>query len=276
MLMATSSPRAASVPAFVRAGGGVRVVLGPAPGGAVPLTMAESGGYRIRFPRTREGVLINTGGGMAGGDRMAVGVAAKPGADAVLTTQAAEKIYRSDGPEAEVAVSLALEQGSRLAWLPQEQILFDGARLRRTLDVTLAADTSLTLVESMVFGRLAMGERVETGGFRDRWRIRREGRLVFAEDVRLEGSVVDHLERPAVGKGARALATFLDIAPGVESRLERARELLAGASCECGVTAFQGMLLARFLSRDPQALRTELASFIAAYRGRPMPRSWQT
>jgi len=213
---------------------------------------------------------------MAGGDRMIVDIVVQGGADAVLTTQAAEKIYRSDGPDTEVAVSLALEPQSRVVWLPQEQILFDGARLRRTLDVALAADASLVLLESVVFGRVAMGERIESGGLRDRWRIRRDGRLVFAEDVRLEGAVAEILARPAVANDGRALATFLHVAPNAEGLAERARHLLATASSECGVTAFDGMILARFLSTDPQALRTDLTGFVAAYRGTPMPRSWQT
>src|SRR3712207_2637130 len=140
MLMVPRSSIAARVPAFVRAEGGVRVVFGTGPRGAVPLTVAESGGYRVRFPRTGEGVLINTGGGMTGGDRMNVDVALRAAASTVVTTQAAEKIYRSDGPDTEIAVALALDLGSCLAWLPQEQILFDGARLRRTLNVTMPSD----------------------------------------------------------------------------------------------------------------------------------------
>jgi urease accessory protein len=221
-------------------------------------------------------VLINTGGGMAGGDRMNVSIAARAGADAVLTTQAAEKVYRSDGPDTEIAVALTLESKCRLAWLPQEQILFDGARLSRTLEVTLPADASLILVESVVFGRLAMGERVETGRFRDRWRIRRDGRLAFAEDVCLDGAVAGTLARRAVANDARALATVLHIAPDAERHAHGARDVLAVGSCECGLTAFDGMVLARFLSADPQALRTDLARFVEALRGEPMPRSWQT
>jgi urease accessory protein len=288
MLMASPPSTAWRVPDFVRADGRVRVVFGAAARGAVPLTIAESGGSRVRFPRTGEGVLINTSGGMAGGDRMNVSIAARAGADAVLTTQAAEKVYRSDGPDTEIAVALTLESKCRLAWLPQEQILFDGARLSRTLDVTLPADASLILVESVVFGRLAMGERVETGRFRDRWRIRRDGRLVFAEDVCLDGAVAGTLARRAVANGARALATVLHIAPDAERLAQDARDVLAErlahdardvlavGSCECGLTAFDGMALARFLSADPQALRTDLARFVEALRGEPMPRSWQT
>ena len=264
------------MPVFVRAEGGVRVAFGATPRGTAPLTIAESGGYRVRFPRTGEGVLINTGGGMTGGDRMSLDVAVGPGADAVVTTQAAEKIYRSDGPDTEIVASLDLQRGSRLAWLPQEQILFDGARLRRTLDVAMSADAALTLVESVVFGRQAMGESVHTGAFRDRWRIRRDGRLVFAEDVHLDGAVTASLNRRTVANGARALATFLHIAPDAERQLEAAREGLTGAASECGATAFDGMLLARFLGADPQALRADLARFIEAFRGAAMPRSWQT
>jgi urease accessory protein len=274
--MASLSSKASRVPDFVRADGGVRVVFGAAARGAIPLTIAESGGYRVRFPRTGEGVLITTGGGMAGGDRMNVSIAARAGADAVLTTQGAEKIYRSDGPDTEIAVSLTLESKSRLAWLPQEQILFDGARLSRTLDVTLLADASLILVESVVFGRLAMGERIQSGRFRDRWRIRRDERLVFAEDVHLDGAVAEILARRAVASDARALGTFLHIAPDAERLAHDGRCVLERASSECGLTAFDGMVLARFLSTNPQALRADLARFVEALRGEPMPRSWQT
>ncbi len=276
MLMISPRAEPAAIPAFVRAKGGVRLVFGSIARGTAPLTIAETGGYRVRFPRTGEGVLINTGGGMTGGDRMRVDALVQAGATAVLTTQAAEKIYRSDGHDTGMAVSLALEEASRLAWLPQEQILFNGARLARTLDVAMAPDAALTLVESVVFGRLAMGEAVEEGTFRDRWRLRRDGRLVLAEDVLLDGRISDTLKRPAAANGARALATFLHVAPEAEAQLEAARSVLDNAASECGVTAFDGMLIARFLAADPQVLRADLARFIEAFRGEPMPRSWQT
>lgn len=277
MLMKT--PLSQALPAFVRAAGGVRVEIGRTARGSAPLVVAESGGYRIRFPNAGgacEGVLINTGGGMAGGDRMAVEASLREGAAAVLTTQAAEKAYRSDGPDAEVAVRLVLASASRLEWLPQEQILFDGARLRRTLDVAMAGDASLTLVESVVFGRVARGEILESGAFRDRWRVRRDARLVLAEDVRLDGAIQNTLARKAVGNGARALATVLHVAPDAETRRDDARAALDDARSECGASAWNGMLVARFLSPDPQALRADLARFLERFRGRPMPRSWQT
>jgi urease accessory protein len=276
LMVAPPSLTASNVPAFLRARGGVRVVVAASGEKSAPLAIRESAGYRIRFVRTGEGVLINTGGGMAGGDSMRVDVSVLARATAVVTTQAAEKIYRSDGPETEVAVSLALGPQARLDWLPQEQLLFDGARFRRSLDVAMARDASLTLVESVVFGRLAMGETVETGMFRDRWRVRRDGRLVFAEDVRIEGDIRSIMARKAIADGARAAATVLHLAPDAERRCDEARALLADSTCECAVGALDGMLVARFLSPDPHALRTDLSVFLERFRGEPVPRSWQT
>lgn len=279
MLMSTPRvPALGSVPESVRSRGGVRVVVGVTPRGSALLRVAESGGYRVRFPRaerTCEGVLINTGGGLTGGDRMSLEAVVTAGASAVLTTQAAEKIYRSDGRDAEVAIDLTLEAASRLDWLPQEHILFDGARLRRNLDVRMAPDASLTLAESVVFGRLAMGEAMERGSYQDRWRIIRGDRLILAEEVRLAGPVQAILARKAVAGGALALATVLHVSPDAESRREAARAMLDDAMCECGLSAWNGMLIARFLSSDPHILRADLARFLERFRGRPMPRSWQ-
>lgn len=265
-----------SLPAFLRAKGGVRVVVGSSGAGSSPRTIAESGGYRIRFVRTGEGVLINTGGGMAGGDRMRVDLNVLAAAEAVITTQAAEKIYRSDGPESEVEIRLSLEPRARLDWLPQEQILFDRARFKRSLDLAMPSDAGVTLVESIVFGRVAMGERVGAGTFRDRWRVRRDGRLIFAEDVRLEGGIDTMLARKAVAGGARAAATFLHVSPQAEGRTDEVRAMLADCSSERGASAFDGMLVARFLASDPHALRTDLARFLGRFRGQAVPRSWQT
>ncbi len=278
MLMAAPPALGQAVPAFIRARGGVRLTIGGTPAGSAPLAIAEGGGYRVRFPRGEgcEGVLINTGGGLAGGDRMTVDARVSDGAAAALTTQAAEKVYRSEDADTEIAIRLRLDQGSRLDWLPQEQILFDGARLARSLDVTMARDASLFLAESVVFGRIAMGETVQDGLFRDRWRIRRDGRLVFAEEVRLAAPIAAGLAGKAAADGARALATLLYVAPDAEKRLEGARAILEEARSESGASAFDGMLIARFLSPDPKVLRADIVRFVERFRGRAMPRSWQS
>lgn len=280
--MQRQMPDQALVPEFVRAAGGVRMVLGARSGRTMPLERAESGGYRVRFPRHSEAglcgvceaVLINTGGGMAGGDRMRTEVRVTQGACGVATTQSAEKIYRSQGPVTEIDVALRVESYARLAWLPQETILFSGSRWRRKLAADMAPDAELTILESTVFGRSAMGELIHEGSVHDRWRIRRGGRLVFADDVRLDDNPAELLSHTASGNGARAVATILHLAPDAEMRIDEARDRLASASSECGASAWNGMLLVRFVSGDAQLLRSDLVRFMEGFRGLPMPRSW--
>jgi urease accessory protein len=265
------------VPDYVRASGGIRVRFAASGERTQAIERAESGGYRVRFPRiaqTCEAVLINTGGGMAGGDRMRVDISLDGGAAAAVTTQAAEKIYRSQGALTEIEIDLNLAPGSRLDWLPQEMILFCGSRWRRNLTADIAADASLTIAESIVFGRVAMNEFIDRGFCHDRWRIRRDGKLVFAEDMRLDGNPAGLLAAKASGNGARALATILHVAPNADQRIEEARDLLAGASSECGASAWNRMLVVRLLSRDAQGLRADLVRFLAGFRHAAMPRSW--
>ena len=239
---------------------------------------AEAGSARVRLPRVPgpglEAVLINTAGGLAEGDRMTTGIEAGPGADLVLTTPAAEKVYKSEGNTTSVDVTLRLGSGARLDWLPQETILFDRARLARLLDVDLAPDASLLLFEATVFGRAAHDERVETGFFEDRWRIRRGGRLVYADTFRLSGPIAARLERPTIAAGARAVATLLYVAPDAAVRIEEARALLEGAASECGTGAWNGCLAARFVASDVETLRRDAARAIAGLTRRPLPRVW--
>jgi urease accessory protein len=265
------------VPDYVRASGGIHVRLAASAGRTQAIERGESGGYRVRFPRVTgvcEAVLINTGGGMAGGDHMTAKISFDSATAAVFTTQAAEKIYRSQGALTEISIELKLAADSRLDWLAQETILFCGSRWQRKLSAEIAADASLTIAETIVFGRVAMNEIVERGFCHDCWRIRRGARLVFAEDMRLDGNPACLLAAKASGNGARALATILHVAPDAEQRLDEARDLLGPASSECGASAWNGMLVVRLLSRDPQQLRADLVRFLEGFRQAAMPRSW--
>ena len=187
----------------------------------------ESGSLRVRFPSPEDeglsGVFVNTAGGVAGGDRFDIEIAAADGAKLTLTTAAAEKVYRAPGQAAELNIALKVAAGAHLGWLPQETILFDRARVRRRFDIDLDATASLLLCEIVVFGRAAMGERMEQGEFVDRWRLRRGGKLVFAETVRLDGDIGAKLARSAVAKGGAAIGTAL-IVPGDEALIERLRD----------------------------------------------------
>jgi urease accessory protein len=267
----------AIVPRSIRANGKITARFSAHASRSSVAELYEAGGYRMKFPKgpVCEGVIVNTGGGMAGGDRLALRITLEPEANIVLATQSAEKIYRADDEPAEVEVDLALAERSHLAWLPQETLLFSGARLRRQFRVDMAEDAALTLFEGVIFGRGAMGERLGEGLFRDSWRIRRGSKLVFADETRFDGPIADRLDRPAIGKGARSLATFLYIAPDAEQRLNDAREALTSVVCESGASAWNGMLITRFADRDPAALRQSAIGFLTQFRGASVPRVWQ-
>lgn len=237
----------------------------------------ESGSLRVRFPSPEgEGLsamFVNTAGGVAGGDRFDIDIAASEGAHLTLTTAAAEKIYRATGAPAELNVALKAADGAKLAWLPQEAILFNGARLARRIDVDLAASASLLLCEIIVFGRAAMGETMRHGEFVDRWRVRRAGKLVFAENVRLDGDIGDKLSKPSVGKGAVAIGIAL-IVPGDEALIERIRTVSESFGGEVGISAWNGFAMARFCAQDAAQLRSDMMAVLGRASGRALPRLW--
>jgi urease accessory protein len=240
-------------------------------------TVHEAGSLRVRFPSPEtdalSAVLINTAGGVAGGDRFSVSVCAEADAKLTITTAAAEKIYRSHGPDSEIGVDLKLADGARVAWLPQETILFDHAALSRRIDIDLAATASLLCAEIVVFGRTAMDERLQQGRYIDRWRVRRAGKLVFAETLRLDGDIGEKLARRAIANGGAAIATVL-IVPGDEALVARLRESAAHFGCEFGISAWNGFALARFCGVDAARLRGDVGALLKAVDGKILPRIW--
>jgi urease accessory protein len=239
-------------------------------------TVHEDGSLRVRFPNVEatalEAVIVNTGGGMTGGDRFAIDIAVGAGASLVAGTAAAEKVYRSSGADAEMDVRLALEESARLAWLPQESILFDRARLKRRIDIDLADGASLIMAEAVVFGRAAMGEAMAEGVFTDRWRVRREGRLIYADTARFDGNIAGKMAERAATNGGIAVATVL-VAPGADAALEQVRALGETFTGEVGISVWNGLAVARLCARDGTGLRHDLIAVLAAL-GTPVPRLW--
>jgi urease accessory protein len=239
----------------------------------------QDGCAKIRLPRDAaarglEAVLINTAGGLTGGDRLDWRVEAGSGAVLTVTTPACEKVYRARDGRAEVSVSLQAAAGADLAWLPQETILFDGGALSRRLEADLAADARLLVVEAAILGRTAMAETVRTGLLRDRWRIRREGRLVFADDLRFEGPVAAIADLAPMLGGGRAFASILLAAPDAAALLEPLRRAVGPQG---GASAFDGKLFCRLAAADGLVLRRALVRALAALRhGDPPPRVWRT
>ncbi len=240
--------------------------------------LRQEGCLKARFPRPHDGmeaVTLNTSGGVAGGDVLCSSVRVQEGAAVTIASQAAERFYRTlpDESSAVVRTEVTLEGGSALAWLPQEAILFDGCALDRKLSVEMAADAVFLGVESLVFGRAAMGERVRTARIRDTISVRRSGVLVLHDAVRLPERVGDALARRAIGGGARAVATIVLVAPDAAARLEGLRAALAAH--EAGASAWNGILLARIIAPDAAALRRAVAAGLTFLRGgRALPRVW--
>jgi urease accessory protein len=237
----------------------------------------EEGALRLRCPGPPapelQAVVINTSGGMAGGDRFELELVVGPGARLLLTSAAAEKVYRTLGPESTVTAKLTVAPGGELAWLPQETILFDRARLRRTIEVDLAADARLLLAEAVVFGRSGMGETIAEGLLFDRWRVRRDGRLLHAETARIDGPVAAMLAQSAVAKGGVAIATVL-LAPGDEAAVAAARAVSQQCRGEIGASAWNGLAMMRLVAADGAALRHDLVRILTAIRGTKLPRLW--
>ena len=243
--------------------------------GPEPLAhLRQSGCMRVLFPRMEQGtqaVLLNTAGGVTGGDRLAVH--ATSDGNLTLTTQAAERIYRAQaGETGEIRNHLTLGENGCLNWLPQETILFEGCNLNRSLQVDMAADARFLMVEPLVFGRALMGETLHTAQITDNIRIRRDGELVFADALRLQGDIHSQLQNPAVADGAGAMASLLLIDPAAETRLDALRRFLpktAGASL-----IRPGVLFARILAQDSFDLRKTLVPALRLLHGGDLPRTW--
>lgn len=245
----------------------------------------QEGAAKIRLPQTHNGpaldaVMINTAGGLTGGDRFNWSIDVGRDARTIITTQACERIYRTLEDTADIDVKITVGAGAALSWLPQETILFDRSALTRRLDIDLASDSGLLLIEPFIFGRQAMGESVREANLSDRWRIRRNGRLLHAEDLRLSGDIQATLARSSVTGGAIAMATMLFIHPDVGDLVEPLRRLLAPAGC--GVSAIHSgagdRLIVRAVAPGGFALRRALVPAIELCNrhltGTGLPKLW--
>jgi urease accessory protein len=190
-----------------------------------------------------------------------------------VTTAAAEKVYRSLGSDTEIGVKLDVGPGGMLAWLPQESILFDQVRLRRSIDVDLAVDARLLLAEAIVFGRSAMGESVVQGCLFDRWRVRVGGNLVFAETLRLDGEIARRLAHRAIAGGSVAVASAIKH-PGNDDDVATIRAMQDHFAGEVGVSVWNDLVVARLVAPEGAVLRRDLVAVLRALRAGPLPRLW--
>ncbi|MCH2165609.1 MAG: urease accessory protein UreD [Marinovum sp.] len=216
-------------------------------------------------------VSLNTSGGVTGGDRFRLRASLEPGAEATITTQAAERFYRALPAETgHVANHVCVAPQAKLHWLPQETILFDGARVQRATRFSLAVGAEALIVDPLVFGRHAMGERLSNVVFEDRWRVTQDGALIYADQMRIRGDAGALLAKTAAAQGA--MATLLYVSPKAEAVLDDARALLSG---HCAMTLLRpGVLFGRLFAEDAFSLRTLLLPTLTLLAERPLPRTW--
>ena len=283
MPMASVSDPASAPPELPRSRGRVSLAFARHGGATRVAHWSESGCTKARLPRSdgaAEAVLMNNAGGLTDGDEVAVEIGLGRGAAATVATASAEKIYRSRGPATTATNTLTLADGASLAWLPQETILFDRSRLVRRLHLSLAGGARFLGCESLVFGRLARGERVGHGFVHDSWRIHRDGRLLWADAFRLDGAIEAALRRPALLDGRHALATAVYVGEDAARWLDPVRDLLPEGEVRAGVSHRPGLLIMRLIAHATQALRAVLAAVLPPLRQAigagpaAMPRVW--
>ncbi|MDB5399500.1 MAG: ureD [Rhodopila sp.] len=263
-----------------RAVGELRVVVKRFGPETVLDELRQVGCLKARFPRRivsgwMDIVMLNTGGGVAGGDRLDVAIGLGAGTQATIAAQAAERFYRAlaaDAPS-RVRTRLTVQAGASLEWLPQETILFDRCALDRRLEVDIAPDACFLGVETVVFGRAAMGERVRQGWLRDLIRVRRGDQLLLHDAIRLDGEIDASLQRAAIGGGANVVATVVYVAPDAGDKLNAVRTAMGPA--EAGASVWNGMLIARILGTGSASVRrTVIAALDVLRDARPLPRVW--
>lgn len=260
-----------------RARGEVRLSSKHRDGLSVIGDLRQSGSLKALFPNVHDqglqAVLVNTAGGITGGDHFSVEARAGAKTTLTLTTQAAERAYQTQsGQTGKIKTRLTVESGARLVWVPQETILFDGCALQRRLTMKMESSARLLFAEPVVFGRAAMGERLTHGLFRDRVELCRDGETFFLDATQLKGDIAQQLAKPAVANAAGAMVLLVYVAPDAGAQLAHLRTLLpetAGAS-----VIGDDLLIMRALAADSYELRQFLVPILTHLTGDALPRPW--
>lgn len=262
-----------------RTEGALRLCFSARHGTTVASETFQSGALRVRFPRplgAPEAIILNTAGGLTGGDTLTIGLTAEARTKAVVTGQACEKIYKAAAhDQAVIRTQISLSGDAELDHLPQPTILFDHARLDRQTTVHVHQQSRLLALEAGILGRTAMAEEFRNGSLRDVWKVWRDGRLIFADALALTGEAARVLKSPWAF--ARAYATLIYVAPDAEKRLDEIRTILARCGlgdANAGASAWNGVLVVRLVAHDGYGLMHALAHILGAFRRSPLPRLW--
>ena len=250
-----------------RAKGLCRIVMGGSERGNEIVDVFQRSPLKVIFPRMggselKEAVLINTAGGIAGGDQLKCDVTAVANAAIAVTSQTAERVYRALDEPARILTKLKVTDGARLAWLPQETIIFNWARLQRETEVEISAGAELLALEWLVFGRAAHGEQIVGGQLSDRWRVKKDGRLIWADTFHVGEEVFPHLKRRALLGNCKAIATLIYFGPEFDKRLELLRDISGSFDCLCAATSVGGLIIVRLAAESSSNLKLALRALI--------------
>ena len=250
-----------------RAEGFCRIVLSGSAKGTRITDVVQRSPIRVMFPRTtgaaiEEAVLINTAGGIAGGDRLQSHVTALANASIAVTSQAAEKVYRALNETALVTTTLKVCDAAKLAWLPQETIVFNRARVSRKTEIELSSGAELLALDWLVLGRAAHGEDMVGGHVTDSWRVRKDGRLIWADSFRATHDVFPHLHRKALLSNSRAIGMLIYYGPDLDTRLEFLRHSARSLECHFAATSVDGLIIFRFAAMVTSSLRIALCNLL--------------
>jgi urease accessory protein len=219
-------------------------------------------------PGVCQTIIVHPPGGIAGGDRLALVIDVGADAHAQLTTPGAAKWYRSTGAAARQTFEARVGAGGTLEWLPQEAIVFDGARVETATVVTLERDAAFVGWDIVCLGRTASGEHYRQGHYRQRFELVREGALVWAERTMIDAGA-DVTTSPVGLNGCPMFGTFVVAAPAIpDAMLAACRHLAPGdaEAIEGAVTRLPGVLVARCRGRSAEAARRWFAALWAVVR----------
>jgi urease accessory protein len=250
-----------------RAKGVCRITVAGSKDGNNIVDVFQQSPLRVIFPRVdgaavKEAVLINTGGGIAGGDRLECDVAAMAGASIAVTSQTAERVYRALDQPASILTKLRVDDGANLAWLPHETIVFNWARFHRETEVEISSGSELIALEWLVFGRAASGEQMMGGEIHDSWRVKKQGRLIWADTFRISEDIFPHLNRKALISNCKAIATLICFGPELDKRLGLLREISRALDCRCDATSVAELIIVRLAAEESWNLKLALRALL--------------
>jgi urease accessory protein len=253
-----------------RSDGFARLVVSGSPHGTRIVDIFERSPTKFMFPGLRhapveEVVIVNTGGGIAGGDRVEFDVTVLSDASIAVTSQAAERVYRALNEPARIRTRLKIRDRAKLAWLPQETIVFNGGRILRNAEIDISSGAEVLALESLVLGRVAFGEKLAFGEITEGWRIRLNGRLIWADCFRAPEEVFPRFRSRALLADFKAICTLIYFGADVETRVQFMRDLAPQLRCNCVATAVSGLMIARLGAQDPAELKAGLSQILMRF-----------